>query len=126
MNYRAPIRRLLVPAHQARTALYVVLVHRLAGLTPLRSVHEVSLRSFVKLLTQQGHSHSLLSATRSPAPPWPLLVLILFISVHFRFSHKGLEPHLDCAHAGHTQDETPNRRKRPVCFSSHCAAVGAL
>jgi hypothetical protein len=31
-----------------------------------------------------------------------------FFIFMFWYSHRGLEPHLQRAHAGHTQDVTPN------------------
>ena len=40
------------------------------------------------------------SLGRSPFRAWPLVV----VSFHFWYFHRGLEPHLQRAHAGHTQD----------------------
>ena len=39
------------------------------------------------------------SRGRSPFRAWPLVV----VSFHFWYFHRGLEPHLQRAHAGHTQ-----------------------
>ena len=41
----------------------------------------------------------------------------------FWFSYRGLEPHLDCAHAGHTQgaaDQLPARAGSKTCRTASC------
>jgi hypothetical protein len=53
-------------------------------------------------------SHSLPSRVRSPSRAWPLVV----VSFHFWYSYRGLEPHLQRAHAGHTQAHGEQRLTR--------------
>ena len=52
-------------------------------------------------------SPSLPSPGRSPFPSWLQMVVSHF---HVWFSYRGLAPHLHCAHAGHTQAASGNRR----------------
>ena len=70
--------RCVVPPRRAMSAFYSVLVHQLAVLTPLCSVHEVSLRSFPGPLARPGHSPSLPSPGWSPFPSWLQMVVSSF------------------------------------------------
>ena len=108
-RYRGLGSRCVVPARRAVSAFYAVFVHRLAGLIPPRSVHEVWLRSFTEPLSRPRHSPSLPSHGRSPFRSW--LQMVVFYILMFWFSHRGLAPHLHHAHAGHPQGVGCNRRQ---------------
>jgi len=108
LNYRAPLRRLLVPALSAPSASYVVLIHQLVALPSLRSGYPSLASLCLSPLLRLGRILLAFLPTfgRPPAVGLGSSFSSLAVSFVLRFHSidRELEPLLVSVHAGHTQE----------------------